>query len=194
MFDQELRTELETVLQSTLINKADADVFTRYLVFVYHVIKASEPLLEHAVQRSEGTPYHAYFIEHLAEERSHEKWLEDDLHELGVDVAKAGIPVIAVQMAGSAFYLVNCVTPLALLGYMACLEFFPTPIEEIETLEALHGKKALRTLRYHAEHDLDHGSDLAAVLNTLPVEDQLIVKQTAYQTAIYVQRAIAAIQ
>jgi hypothetical protein len=158
-------------------------------LFLYHVMKASENLLEVAAKESVGDELHAYFVEHLEEERSHDEWLAKDLLSAGVDVRISVVPRIAVEMAGSMYYLIYHVDPVAHLGYMAALEGMPMPLEVVELLEKIHGKKLLRTLRYHAENDIDHSSQLNKVLDALPDSRKSIVWHTAAATATYIGAA-----
>jgi len=156
------------------------------LVFLFHTMRASEQLLELAIETSEeGTPLRDYFARHLEEERGHHRWLAADLLSAGVDVTQTGIPLKAVEMVGTQYYLVRHLDPAALLGYMAHSECLPTPPGVVDELEAAHGKELLRTLRYHAEHDADHGRELLQVVDGLPGERQLIVLESALQSARY---------
>jgi hypothetical protein len=151
------------------------------LVFVHQVITASESLLEEAVKASSGE-LREYFAEHLEEERGHQEWLAGDLMTAGVDVALMPLSQIAVAMAGSQYYLIKHISPIALLGYMAVLEGCPATLEAVEQLEAMHGKDLFRTLRYHAEHDIDHGKALFALIDK---HADPLVMRSAVQTATY---------
>lgn len=172
------------------VDLTDRDNVIRNLVFMYHVIKASENLLAVAANcTTAGDPLHEYFVAHLEEERGHEKWLHDDLISAGVDLASTSVSRVAVETAGSMYYLIYHVDPAALLGYMVALECIPVPIETVEALEALHGESLLRTLRFHAIHDLDHGPDVLAAIDALTPDRHPIVAQSAIQTAIYLSSA-----
>lgn len=162
------------------------------MVFLYHVIKASENLLAVAAQQSEGD-LKAYLVEHLEEERQHEKWLGEDLSRLGVDVTKTIVPRLAVELAGSQYYLIYHVHPAALLGYMALLEGNPMPLDHVEALEGIHGKEALTTLRYHTEHDPDHGAELMRIIDEQPEHLRPLIVQSAVQSAYYFGAAMRAL-
>jgi hypothetical protein len=164
------------------------------LTFLYHVMKGSENLLKIAVQCSIDDAFlHTYFIEHLEEERGHEAWLADDLASAGIDVRTSVIPRLAVEAVGSQYYLIQHVDPACLLGYMSTLECFPISLDAISELEKLHGTEVLRTIRYHALHDIDHGSDLLKIIDLLPPERQWIVRQSAVQSALYFAEAMSAL-
>jgi len=135
------------------------------LVFMHQLMVAAEPLLELAIEHSEGS-LRDYFAQHLEEERGHAPWLADDLANAGVDVKAIAPSRIAVALAGGMYYLIRHVSPLCLLGYMLVLECFPPALADIAELENLHGKDLLRTVRHHAEHDPDHGADLLRIIDT----------------------------
>jgi len=175
--------------ETTHLDWTDRIQFIQQLVFMYHVIRASENLLRVAVEQSEkGTELHAYLVEHLEEERGHEAWLAKDLLTAGVDVTQTVCPVEARLMPP--YYAIFHEHPRALLGYMAVLEFFPMSLDLVEELERMHGVDLLRTLKYHAVHDIDHGNDLQDILNKLKPEEQELVFNTAVQTARYHQCAV----
>ncbi|MBF0171536.1 MAG: hypothetical protein HQK87_10705 [Nitrospinae bacterium] len=162
-------------------------------MFLYQVIIASEPLLELAVSKSTGKLLD-YLKTHLEEERGHEKWLADDLLSIGVDVKQIPYNPIVGAMVGSQFYIINYANPVAFLGYMAFLECHPLPMTEIEALEEIYGKDLIRTLRYHAVHDVDHGSDLKEFILNLDEKEQKLVKDNFLQTAEYYGREMERIE
>lgn len=159
----------------------EKSVILSNLMFVHQVIIASEPLMDEALKVSDGA-LHAYLTEHIEEERGHAAWLADDLLSAGIDVDKVPKFRRAVAMAGSQYYLIKHQSPYALLGYMAVLEGFPVSLEAVDALEAAHGKDLFRTLRYHAEHDLDHRKNLFAFIDANPRPE---IMQSAVETAKY---------
>lgn len=144
------------------IDAGDHATFIANLVFVQQVITASEGLLEEAIKASDGE-LRRYFELHLEEEHDHADWLAADLQTAGVGPAEI-IPA-AMEMAGAQYYMIKHVSPLCLLGYMAVLEGSPTPLVTVEALESTHGTDLIRTLRYHATHDIDHSQKLLEIIN-----------------------------
>lgn len=159
------------------IDLTDTAVFRENLRFMYHFMVASERLLIEAIAEAEGE-LHAYFVAHLEEERGHHVWLADDL-----DGDVGPMNWHSAQIAGTQYYLIKHIHPAALLGYMAMLEGSPLPLMLVEELEALHGPRVMRTVRYHAEHDVDHGADVFAMIARLPFEQQQIAYDNALMTA-----------
>lgn len=172
------------------INLERPEVMRRNLAFIMQTIVASEGLLRAAIARLEfaaegfDTELRAYFIEHLAEETDHYEWIKQDLE--GEEIA---FHWGAAELAGMQYYLVQHVHPAALLGYMLVLECFPMPLEIVDHLERIHGTKLLRTLRYHAIHDQEHGPDVLALVERAPEELKNWIYETAIQTAHRLGRA-----
>jgi hypothetical protein len=194
MFADDLKQIISDNQDKTALNLLDKPTFIRNLVLLYHIINASENLLEVAIRESMGDPLHLYFRDHLEEERAHEQWLREDIASEGIDAAKTFINRQAVEIVGSQYYFLYHVDVAALLGYMAVLEFFPLSAGIIDELEEEHGTALLRTLKYHSIHDIEHGADLVDVLNALSADRQYIVLQSAIQTVFYLNSAIADIR
>lgn len=181
----EIKSKVEAAMQTWPMPRIlEAGPFVIHFVWLYHVMKASEGLLKAAIANSTGD-LHSYYVEHLKEETGHASWLADDLRSIGIDVHDTQAPQTAIQMAGGQYYLINHVNPAALLGYMVVLECFPAPLDYVDQLEMVHGTDALRTFRFHAEHDVDHGADVLAMIDQLPDEDKKVVEQSAAQTCMY---------
>lgn len=159
-----------------VIDLQDAAVFRANLQFNYHAMVASERLLIEAVEEARGE-LRDYFFHHLQEERGHHEWLADDL---AGDTGPMNWH--AAQLAGTQYYMVKHVHPAALLGYMAVLEGAPMPLAMVEELEARHGARVMRTVRYHAEHDIGHGAEVFDMIARLPLEQQQIAYDNALMT------------
>jgi hypothetical protein len=157
-----------SVLTADLVNSvplptmATRAQFIAWLKFLHGIVRASGPLLELAVQKSQGA-LRDYYASHLAEEKDHADWLAEDMSLLGE--APALIDHATAATAGAQYYYLQHVGPHALLGYMAALEFRAPSIATIEALEKVFGAPALRTLRHHAEHDPEHAKELASVID-----------------------------
>lgn len=190
-----MRADLITALsdarkQWPAVDLLDRETFIRNLVFVHNVITATPQLLYAAMMHS-GGDLSAYFEAHLEEERDHARWLAADLESAGIDVRALPVSPDAVAMAGSQYYLIYHVDPAALLGYMAVLECFPTPLDQIRRLEEAHGVDLCRTLRYHATHDIEHGSDVLDQIDRLDARRFRIAMDSAMQTAAFIGSAIS---
>jgi bacterioferritin (cytochrome b1) len=156
--------------------------YKEIMSFMYQVIVASEPLLELSVKKSDGK-LKEYLKAHLEEERGHQEWLKEDLKEIGIDVDSVQYNEVASEMAGSQYYILNHCEPYLYLGYMLFLEGFPTKQSVVKQLELLYGEKAVRTLKYHSEHDVNHAKELLDVIDTYSDKEKEDILMVAQQTA-----------
>ena len=162
------------------------------LGFLHQVIITTEPLLELAA--SKESHLKSYFIKHLEEERGHDKWLAEDLKSIGLDVNKIPYDSMAAALAGSQYYIINHVNPVGFLGYMLFLEGHPMDLNLVSELEEIYGRMACRTLRYHAENDIDHGSELMAIVETLSQQERDLIEVNRQQTLFWYSLAMKNIE
>ena len=162
------------------------EAYPEYLITVHCVIRGSVPLMESALQKARATASSDpvadgladYLEPHIEEELGHDEWVLEDLEVLGVDrtnvLSRVPSPAVAC-MIGSQYYWALHYHPVAVLGYMAVTEGYPTPPKLIERLIGSTGlpRGAFRTLMEHAELDPDHGDELDQVLDTLPLSREL---------------------
>lgn len=163
-------------------------MFIANLIFLYHIMVASEPLLRVAIYESRDLRLRKYFEKHLEEERDHAKWLANDLKSVGIDVGHTEPPLVAIQMAGSLYYLIYHVHPAALLGYMRVLESYEMTPQQWAKLEKEYPASLLRTVKYHVDHDPDHLKDINAIIESLP-EQRKLVDDVARMTQNYIRAA-----
>lgn len=183
MFSEQLIAEIMAIKnQFPLMDLGRIEILCMNLALIHQVIIASERLLEEAAQEADGE-LKKYYIAHLEEERGHAAWLEDDLKCAGIDVKDIPLHSITVAMAGSQYYLMKHVHPAALLGYMLVLEGLHADLSHVEKMEQMHGKEVLRTLNFHAIHDVDHKKDLFVMIDKS--EHQDLIRLNAIQTANY---------
>jgi hypothetical protein len=149
--------------EARLLNLYDKKVLLKNLVFCYHIINKSEDLISYAASKSKGR-LKAYFKRHLIEETNHAKWLKEDLMSAGIDVDQTEPHSLAVRIVSDQFRFIDK-NPANLLGYMAVLEGFPTPMEQLNFLEQLHGKEVFRTVRLHAVEDVKHSMELWEIID-----------------------------
>lgn len=166
-------------------------MFIRNLIFLYHVIIASENLLVVAAMACREGAVREYFEHHLLEERGHAQWLAEDLASVDVDVKAMPIPALARELVGSIYYAIFHVGPVALLGYMLALESWPHSDAHLQELEKQYPASLLRTTRHHAQHDPGHAESLRTVIRELPSHQRQLIEHTEAMTYDYVRRAIA---
>jgi Iron-containing redox enzyme len=175
-----------------------SDVLPEYLIRTYLIIRTTTPLMEAAIARATdlagNDPVAAgvvpYLAQHVEEERHHDEWLLEDLELMGVPpdavVNRIPSPTIA-QLAGSQYYWVLHVHPVAFLGYLAFMEGFPPSTTLIEDLIDRTGfpRAAFRTLFEHGDLDVGHRDELDRVIDGLPLttEQETLLGLSAISTA-----------
>lgn len=153
------------------MNLYDKPFLCSNLCFIYRMIVASAPLLEFAIERSDGD-LRDYYLKHLGEETGHDEMLQDDLLRLGV----VEIPRYhrAAQIAGSQYYLIAHESPALLLGYMHALEKQATDLSLVDELSTHHGVD-LTAMRHHAIHDPHHNEELETMIGRMGPEVQAAI-------------------
>jgi hypothetical protein len=183
-----LHQEIRQILESySKLNLADWPTLIHNLRFIYHTMRASESMLAVAAELSTDA-LRAYYLAHLEEERGHDEWLFEDLESSGESAFPC--PPAAAEIAGAQYYHLMHTNPASLLGYMMVLEGFPMAEEDLATLEAIHGKTILRTIRYHSTHDIGHLSDLFLALDSLSDLQQAVARNVAIYTAHAIAKAL----
>lgn len=128
----ETETERRVFQSIPLIRRALAGdvslaLYRRYLAEAYHHVRFTCPLLAAALARCQArdAEYRAALLEYLEEERGHELWILDDIRALGGDAdavaAGQGGPAVRI-MVGYAYYMIEHISPYALLGMVHVLE------------------------------------------------------------------------
>lgn len=161
------------------------DRFHLNLVYVYHTIVASGPLLELAHSATKEVPLEEYFYKHLNEEKDHAAWLREDLMSVGIDPAALPPPQLVKEMVGTVYYTIFHGDVAYLLGYMRMLESWRMSKEAIQYLKDTYPASLLRTFLLHREKDPEHLKEIEKVVETLPPERKLVVDQAESESYIY---------
>ena len=164
----------------------DSQTLIDYMLFNHGLMLASEGLLETAINRASFGPVRKYYIQHLGEEKNHVAWIVADLATIGVTPPQ--VHWRAARIAGTQYYLIRHVSPMALLGYMVAIESRPMSLDTVAQLEELYGVALIRTIRYHAENDIQHGADLLNLIATLDNKTQTLITANAGHTAWLISR------
>lgn len=177
-------------------------IYPEYLFVLHSMMRAAVSLMGDAVTHLEGSPRDqvsgpvmAYFERHLLEEEGHDRWVLEDLEELGVsreDTLQRIPPPTVAALVGAQYYWIRHHDPVALLGYMMVLEGYPARVEAVDDLAKRSGlpPAAFRTVREHAAADVDHSLDLDRLIDGLPLtKDQFeLVCVNASMTVAFLVR------
>lgn len=165
--------------------------FCDNLVFIYHLIVASEPILRDCAFYGPPT-LRAYFEAHLSEEKNHAEMLRADLECSGVGVDNVSLQFDAAQIAGAQYYLARHGMVPAVLGYLLALEGEPMPETAVAQLEELHGFGMCRTLRHHAFSDVNHCAELVRVVDCIDPQFAVAIRVNAFRTVNGIARVARA--
>jgi len=152
---------------------------------LWHVIRATEPMLQRCADRLEATEQDeferrllAYFHHKLEDEADHGAWLLADLEHVGMsreslDRTLPAAPIVA--MVGSQSYWIDYVHPAVYLGYIGLLEGYTATPEGVEAVIRGSGapREAFSTYEFHATEDIEHRKDLERILDAVP-EDEFL--------------------
>jgi hypothetical protein len=179
-----MRRPLDAALEQLWAENDQARAYSRFLVHLHHVIRASVPLMQAArvrsLERASSDPVCAglaeYFATHIDEERGHDEWALADLDAAGVgrEAALACLPpALTAALVGAQYYWIEHHHPVALLGYIFVLEDGPEDADVfLDELRARSGfpEAAFRTMRHHGRLDAGHRADLDRLVDRLPLE------------------------
>jgi len=141
------------------------------LVETYHYVKHSIALLARACSLLTGrTDLQRYLIKHMLEEVGHEEWALEDLQVLGIErgAAIASSPLQeTVSLVGTQYFLIEQVSPIAILGYIYTMESMPPDDGIIRELTECYNipEGATKFLLGHAAADVSHRAELLEVLD-----------------------------
>lgn len=152
----------------------------------YHVVRATPGLLALAWSCAGEESIAAWFRKKESEEEGHDALGLADVVHAGGNPNAAPDPNI-VAMVGSQAYLIEHVSPWAFLGYIGILEWFPPTTAAIEGLEdcAKLERGSLTLLRAHAQADVWHREELAAMLDTAPEQHRQAILSNAMHSAMF---------
>lgn len=160
MFSRELYDELDLVVEDyPRLPLLDPYYYGKMLLLQEQVMRASEPLIK--LNRFA----HPYFDKHADEEVGHHAWIVRDLANLGLEPQEKVIPEVA-DMVGRQYYLIHHVNELHFFGYLAFLEGYPVAPEHVKLLEE-HYPQSMKTITFHAKHDISHRQEICEQLDQL---------------------------
>jgi hypothetical protein len=179
-----MRRPLDAALERLWTESDQARAYSRFLVHLHHVIRASVPLMQAArlrsLERASSDPVCAglaeYLAVHIDEERGHDEWALEDLDAAGVGRQAAlacAPPAQTAALVGAQSYWIEHHHPIALLGYILLLEDGPTDADRfLDELRARSGfpEAAFRTMRHHGHLDAAHRDDLDRFVDRLPLQ------------------------
>lgn len=161
------------------------EIFPAYLTKLHASMRASVPMMEHAVARAQdlapACPVAAelipYLEHHIEEEQDHDLWLLDDMEALGFDreevLGRPPDPQVA-SMIGAYYYWIYHAHPVAIMSYFAVVEGNPVSPATLNRVAAETSlpPRALRTIYKHAELDPHHSAEVDELIDRLPLAEE----------------------
>lgn len=150
-------------LQKTFLEMPwdDKHVYGAWLAQTFYYVSHSTRLLAlsaaHCNHQEQGV-YHSRFVEHLREEKGHEKLAIRDLEKLGLGITDfPELPELSAFYQ-TQYYWIQHQSPLSFLGYILCLEGLAVRggQEVFNTVANMYGKEAASFLKVHATEDVGH--------------------------------------
>lgn len=154
------------LIQEVLREGASRELYLDFLSQAYHHVKCTAPLMGSAASRcgADDRKYQSALFEYLNEERGHEEWILDDIEALGGDPksARESAPRFPCKvMVGHAYYLVDRVSPYALLGMIHVLEgmavvLAANAVQAIRKTIPAASDAGFKYLTTHSDLDVEH--------------------------------------
>jgi pyrroloquinoline quinone (PQQ) biosynthesis protein C len=152
------------IVQHAIRNGASRGLYLEFLEQAYHHVKHTFPLLAFAASRTTDERYQDALIEYMDEERGHEKWILDDIRNLGGDpeAVRTGRPALPAQvMVGYSYYAIDYVSPYAFLGSVHVLEGMSVLLADkladaMKSALGLDTDAGFKYLRTHGSLDAGH--------------------------------------
>ena len=177
------------LIQETMREGAPKALYLDFLGQAYHHVKHTVRLLALALARCgpDDPSYQNALIEYIVEERGHEEWILDDIYALGgnAEEVRTATPRSPCRvMVGHAYYLIDHVSPFAMLGMVHVLEGMSVALAA-KAVAALQRRLQTDTgagfkyLTTHGGLDVEHTKLLESLIAELPSSRSQIVIDAA---------------
>lgn len=171
-------------------NGVSPELYADFLDQAYHHVRHTCPLLGAALDRCgpEDAAYAKALREYIKEEEGHDEWILDDIRALGFDdeaVRHGQARLPCRVMVSHAYYLIDQVSPHALLGMVHVLEGMSVLLA-VKAADAIagsfgdHPPRAFSYLTSHGDLDIEHVDFFEDLVNSIS-DDTL--KQIIVQSA-----------
>lgn len=182
------------LFEMTLAGKLRTDIYIRYLIETYHMVKHTVHMLALGVAGAgpDRTDLRDWFIEQLDEERNHDLLLLKDLKNLGVpeEVVKKTRPGRGARgLITQNYYMTTYGNPVGILGVASLTEGLgaTAATQMAECLNSLYRipRNATTFLRSHGGFDVKHIEDVRRAINEIMRPDELEYVIHARRMTIY---------
>ena len=166
----------------------DKMFYANYIAQTYYYIVHTTKLLQAAKDAATDPELAECIAHHLAEERGHEKWAQNDLKALGFDLKDFPESAVIKQMYGDIYTGIQKSGPAAIFGYAIALEGLSAKVCPMlaPTLHASYGKKAATFITSHAKIDQEHAAESFSILKFFDeaglrvIADHIVLTEKTY--------------
>lgn len=189
MLDQQIKS-ISNIYEK--IDFSDETIYSQWLAQTYFFVRHSTRLLNLSAAL---TPFELQFFhlranEHAVEEKGHERMIESDLKNLGLEINHFSENSSTQTFYQCQYYGIEHIHPLCFLGYVLVLESLPITlgVELLPIIEKKFGKNACSFVRVHSQEDVKHIKSLIAVFEKLNPEIITAIKDNLEQASyLYIQ-------
>lgn len=157
------------------VNFTDKTIYAYWLAQTYYFVRHSTPMLALSAGLSiDNRPYHLRCIDHLGEEKGHDKMILNDLKQFGFKIED--FPEFSSTQAfyQIQYYWIEHKSPTSFLGYITFLEGLSIYVGKA-ILNKVCDFKGLSFLKLHAEEDVGHLDKAFAMIESLPKNEQDLI-------------------
>ena len=166
------------------------EAYARWLAQTYHFVCHSTRLLSLSAARFSllQNKFHLRCLDHMKEERSHEILALQDLKNLGYPISQFPESSMTSAFYQSQYYLIDYAHPLALYGYILCLEGISSTAGKnvYEQVCQAFGEKTATFWKVHSQEDDGHLAEAFEKLNMVtPAEADIILQSLKQSSDLY---------
>lgn len=166
---------------------SDSFQYSVFLSQAYYFVRHSTPMLALSAGLSvNDRPYHIRCIEHLGEEKGHDKMLLNDLKFMGYKPEDFPELPATKALYQTQYYYIEHVSPTSFLGYIVLLEGLAV-VSGKNLLKKVENFKGKSFLVSHAADDVEHLEKAFSIIDGYsPDEQERIVENCELAASLYV--------
>jgi len=163
------------------VNFSNSKIYGDWLTQQYFIVRHSTPLLALSCGLSlENREYHLRCIEHLQEEKGHDKMIVGDLKKLGYEISDFPEKESTKPIYQSQYFWIEHVSPISFLGYVLYLE----------SLAVVYGQRVFQMadsrgatfLRHHHDADTGHLESAYKIIQGMGASEQKNIRDNLNET------------
>ncbi len=150
----------------------DQKRYAQFLAQAYYFVKHSTPMLALSAGLSvNNRDYHIRCIEHLSEEKGHDKMLLNDLKAMGYSIGDFSEMNSTKALYQTQYYYIQHVSPMSFLGYVMLLEGLAVVVGK--TLNLMIQKHAGKSfIKVHSDDDIEHLDKALSMMDSFSEKQQ----------------------